>query len=263
MKLTVRDDGGKELEQIEVADEVFGVAPNQVVIHQVYVAQMNARRSGVANTKTRGQVRGSTAKLRRQKGLGRARVGSLRSPVLTGGGVVFGPTTRSYSQSIPKRVKRLAIRSVLSAKALDGSLVVISGIAADTPSASQLRRTLDSIGAERSALVVTGEPDRATFLSARNLEKTMVLPAGYLNVADMVNHRHLVMTPEAIRAAEALWGGDPAIRRRPVAAGVAEEGPGPVPVAAAASDDAPADSEAKPRRRSRRAAAEPEGESDA
>lgn len=213
MKLPVRDAQGKELEQIEVDEAVFGITPNKAVIHQVYVAQMNARRQGIANTKTRGEVQGSTAKLRQQKGLGRARIGSASSPVLTGGGVAFGPKTRSYEQSVPKRIKRLAIRSVLSAKAGAGQLHIIDSMG-ESASTSAMKALLGTLGIERTTLLVTGAQSQSVKLSARNLSGTRVMPAGYLNVADMVNHQSLVMTTDAIRAAEALWGGERAGRRR-------------------------------------------------
>ena len=222
MKLKVLTATGKDGGQLEAADDVFGIEPNRAVVHQVYVAQMNARRSGVANTKTRSEVRGSTAKLRRQKGTGRARLGSVRSPLLTGGGVAFGPKTRSYAQRIPKRLKRLAIRSVLSAKAGDGQLVVVDGYGDET-STKQLRSLLAGIGIERSSLIVTASPERAVVLSGRNLARTKVLPASYLNVADMLNHQSLVMSKEAVKAAEQLWGGDRAVNRRAAAVATAEE----------------------------------------
>lgn len=213
MKLSLIDGQGKELRKIDAADEVFGIEPNRAVLHQVYVAQMNARRSGVANTKSRGEVRGSSAKVRRQKGLGRARIGSIRSPVLTGGGVAFGPKTRSYAQSIPKRIKRLAIRSALSAKASDGDLLVVDGMP-ENASTRGLAELLRGIGVERSSLLVTAEADQSVRLSARNLRGATVIPANYLNVADLLNHQRLVMTPEAVRAAEAMWGGARATNRR-------------------------------------------------
>jgi large subunit ribosomal protein L4 len=213
VKLSLIDRKGKEVKKIDAADEVFGIEPNRAVLHQVYVAQMNARRSGVANTKSRGEVRGSTAKVRRQKGLGRARVGSVRSPVLTGGGVAFGPKTRDYSQTIPKRIKRLAIRSALSAKVNDGDLLVVDDMPANASTRS-LSELLKGIGVERSSLLVTAEPEQGVRLSARNLNGTAVIPASYLNVADIINHQRLVMTSEAVRKAEALWGGERATTRR-------------------------------------------------
>ncbi|HET9199913.1 MAG TPA: 50S ribosomal protein L4 [Dehalococcoidia bacterium] len=222
MKLSLIDAAGKEVKKIDVADEVFGVEPNRAVLHQVYVAQMNARRSGVANTKTRGEVRGSSAKVRRQKGLGRARIGTIRSPVLTGGGVAFGPKTRSYSQVIPKRIKRLAIRSALSAKVVDGDLHILDAMP-ESPTTKGLSDLLNGIGVERSSLLVTAAPDSNVRLSARNLRGASVIPANHLNVADILNHHSLVMTTDAVRVAEALWGGERATNRRAAASQPAVE----------------------------------------
>jgi large subunit ribosomal protein L4 len=224
MKLSLIDAAGKEVKKIDVADEVFGVEPNRAVLHQVYVAQMNARRSGVANTKSRGEVRGSSAKVRRQKGLGRARIGTIRSPVLTGGGVAFGPSTRDYSQVIPKRIKRLAIRSALSAKVVDGDLLVVDAMP-DSPTTKGLSQLLNGIGVERSSLLVTAGADSNVRLSARNIRGASVIPANYLNVADILNHQRLVMTTDAVRVAEELWGGDRATSRRAGASPTTAEAP--------------------------------------
>src|SRR5690349_9147052 len=128
MKLQVLDAAGKAGETIDVDDAVFGLAPNDAVVHQTLLAQLAARRAGLANTRTRGQVQGSTIKITRQKGLGRARQGSIRSPLHRGGGVVFGPTTRDHTQRLPKRMRRLAIRSVLSARVQEERLKVVSAL---------------------------------------------------------------------------------------------------------------------------------------
>ncbi len=214
MRLSVYDTSGNEVDQIEVDDAVFGIEPNRAVVHQALLAQRANQRQGTANTKTRGEVRGSTRKIRRQKGTGRARQGSIRAPHHRGGGVVFGPKTRDYSQRLPKRMRRLAIRSVLSARAQDGSLKVVRDLSFDKPEARQMAQTLRALGVERSVLVVTGEPDERVKLSARNLPEADVLPAAYLNVGDMLSHRHLLLTVDAVRRAEALWGGERAVRRR-------------------------------------------------
>jgi large subunit ribosomal protein L4 len=214
MELTVRDSKGDEVERIEVDDSVFGLEPNNAAVHQALLAQLANRRNGSASTKTRGEVSGSTAKLRRQKGTGRARLGSIRSPVLRHGGVAFGPKPRSFKQRIPKRMRRLAIRSVLSAKAADGSLQVVKGLGLEKPRTKDVASLLGKLGLQRSTLLVTGEPDRKAFVSARNLPEVEVLSAPYLNVGDMLSHRNLVMTVDAVREAERLWGGERALRRR-------------------------------------------------
>jgi large subunit ribosomal protein L4 len=132
---------------------------------------------------------------------------------------VFGPKPRSFKQDLPKRVRRLAIRSALSAKAQEGSLKVISALDMDAPRTTVLKRALSIFEMERSALVVTGAPDRKVFLSARNLPGAKALPASYLNVVDLLSHRGLLMTVDAVRRAEALWGGERAKSRRPPSAG--------------------------------------------
>ncbi|HEY8490397.1 MAG TPA: 50S ribosomal protein L4 [Dehalococcoidia bacterium] len=214
MQLKVWNRQGEEVGTLEVADEVFGLEPNVPVIHQTMLAQLANRRAGTASTKTRGEVRGSTVKIRRQKGTGRARQGSNRAPHRTGGGVVFGPKPRDFSQRIPKRMRRLAIRSVLSAKAADGELKVVEDLAVERPRTKDVQAMLEALGATRSVLLVTGEPDRTLFLSARNIPRSKTIPAAYLNVLDMLQHRDLVMSVDAVRKAEALWGGERATRRR-------------------------------------------------
>lgn len=205
MKLPVLDATGKELRKLDVDDSVFGIEPNAAVLHQAYVAQRNNKRVGTANTKSRGQVRGSTAKIRRQKYTGRARAGSNRSPTRVGGGVAFGPHQRSYAQSLNKKMNRLAIRSALSGKVADGQLKIIDQIAMDAPRTKQIVSTLRGVGFERSALIVTAQSDRIVLASVRNLEKTKVLPASYLNVMDMLNHQAVLITEEAVKIAEGLW----------------------------------------------------------
>lgn len=214
MKLDVRNDAGKKVKSIEVDDQVFGLKPHRPVVHQALLAQRGNQHQGTHKTKTRGEVRGSTAKLFRQKGTGRARQGSIRAPHRRGGGVVFGPRPRSHGRGLPKRMRRLAIRSVLSAKAADGSLQVIDELAMETPRTKELSETLQSLGFERTALLVTAQPEPTVKRSARNLPKVKWLPAPYLNVVDLLSHRGLLMTEEAVRAAEALWGGERAAKRR-------------------------------------------------
>ncbi|MSQ41416.1 MAG: 50S ribosomal protein L4 [Dehalococcoidia bacterium] len=214
MKLEVVDRSGQAQAPIDVDDAVFGVQPNEAVVHQALLAQLAARRAGTARVKTRGEVRGSTKKLRRQKGLGMARVGSARSPLRRGGGVVFGPQPHPYVQRLPKRMRRLAIRSVLAARVRDERLRVVSELGIEQPSTKAVTAMLGALGADRSALIVTGTPDRAAFLSARNVAGAHVLPADTLNVADLLSHQTLVLTVDAVRRIEQLWGGERATSRR-------------------------------------------------
>jgi len=223
MKLQVLDTQGNEVEQIDVDETVFGIEPNEPVVHQTLLAQLAARRSGSANTKSRGEVRGSTRKLRRQKGLGMARVGSNRAPTRRGGGVAFGPKQRSYVQRLPKRMRRLAIRSVLSSRVTDGRLKVVQGLGIEEPSTKEMKALLAAIEVGRSSLVVTGAADQIAQRSARNLPGTRVMPADTLNVADMLSHGTLLLTVDAVRRVEALWGGD-RVSGRPTGAAPAAVG---------------------------------------
>lgn len=239
MKLAVYDREGREVDSIEADDLVFGLAPHRAVLRQALLAQLANRRAGSAHTKTRGEVRGSTIKgqlvrrtvheLRRQKGLGRARQGTLRAPHHRHGGIAFGPKPRSFKQALPKMVRRLAIRSALSAKVADGELKVLRGFDLDAPKTKAVLDVLTRFAMERSALLVTGTPDRNLFLSARNLPGTKTLPADYLNVADLLSYRGVLMTVDAVRRAEALWGGERARKRL-----------APIPAAASPTPAAPA-----------------------
>lgn len=214
MKLDVVNMEGKKVDSISAEDAVFGIEPNPFVIHQALLAQLANRRAGSAKTKTRGEVAGSTAKVRRQKGMGRARLGAARSPTMRHGGIVFGPRPRSFVQRLPKRMRRLAIRSVLSAKVAEGSLRVLDRLAFERPRTKEMASLLQNLGLERSTLIITESSDRSVLASARNLQKVSVLAASYLNVGDMLSHQNLLMTVGAVRLAERLWGGERASRRR-------------------------------------------------
>lgn len=207
MKLAVFDTSGKELRKIEVADEVFGIEPNRPVLHQAYVAQMANRRAGNAHTKSRGEVAGSTAKTRKQKGLGRSRQGSIKAPHHVGGGVSHGPKHHSFAVRLPRQMRRLALRSALSSHAADGGLLVVDGLVPDAPRTKAVQGTLDALKIERTALVVSGEYEPNLTMAARNIGQVKALPAANLNVVDLVNAHHVVLTEEAVRKIEALWGG--------------------------------------------------------
>lgn len=228
MKLQVIDFAGQPTQEIEVDEAVFGIEPNEAVVHQTLLAQLAARRAGTHNTKTRGEVRGSTRKIRRQKGLGASRQGTIRAPQHRGGGVVFGPKSRDYTQKLPKRMRRLAIRSVLSARAADGRLKVVENPAIETPSTKAVLGLLSGAGVGNSALIVTGASDRVVLKSARNIDGASCITADTISVADVLAHQTLVMTVDAVRRAEALWGGERAAGKpRPAfaaAGGDASEG---------------------------------------
>ena len=208
MKLKVVDVKGADIESIEVEDSVFGITPNEPVVHQVLVAQLAARRSGSANTKPRGEVRGSTRKLRRQKGLGMARVGSNRTPVRRGGGVAFGPKPRNYTQRLPRKMKHLAICSVLSDRIVKEKITVVDSIELDKPSTKSMINIFNELGISESSLIVTEGIDRIIVRSARNIPHTGVTQADILSVIDMLSFEHMLLTVDAVRQIENLWGKD-------------------------------------------------------
>jgi len=207
MKLTVFDTAGKELRQIDAADEVFGLEPNRSVLHQAYVAQMANRRAGNAHTKSRGEVHGSSVKIRKQKGLGRSRQGTIRASHHVGGGVAHGPKPHSFAKDLPRAMKRLALRSALSSHAGNGSLMVVEGLNAPDGKTRTVQNVLDALGVQRRALVVSGAHVPELTRAARNIDEVKALPAQNLNVVDLINAHKLVMSEDAVRACEALWGG--------------------------------------------------------
>lgn len=220
MKLAVHNLKGEEVRTIDADDLVFGLPPHQAALRQALLAQLANRRAGSANTKTRGEVRGSTRKIRRQKGLGAARQGSIRAPHHRHGGIVFGPKPRKYTQSTPKLVRRLAIRSGISAHVEAGTLKVVESFDLATPRTKAVLEAMAIFEMPRSVLLVTGTPNRNLHLSSRNVEGAKTLPADYLNVDDLLSHRGVIMTEDAVRRAEALWGGARAGKRlAPIPAG--------------------------------------------
>ena len=197
---------GEIVKHIEISDDVFGVPFNESVVHQAMVRQQANARQGTASSKTRGEVTGSTRKLYRQKHTGMARAGSRRSPLRRGGGVAFGPKPRSYRQAMPKKMRRLALRCVLSAKAGDGELKVLEQLNLEKPMTKEMVQILTALGVDSSALVVTSEPEDNIVKSARNLPRIKTLPANLLNVVDILSHKMLLMTEAAVHKAEQLWG---------------------------------------------------------
>lgn len=193
---------GVVIDTITLKDEVFGVPLNHVVVHQALVRQLANARQGTANTKTRAQVAGGGRKPYRQKGTGRARQGSRTSPLLRGGGVIFGPQSRSYRQAMPKKMRRLALRCVLSAKVSDGEMIVVDDIALTEPMTKEIARILSALGVKLPVLIVTAGPDPNIYRSARNIERIKVLPANMLNVGDLLSHRILILTVAAVRRVE-------------------------------------------------------------
>lgn len=193
---------GEVVGNVKLRDDVFAVPMNQAVVHQALVRQLANARQGTASTKTRGQVSGGGAKPFRQKGTGRARRGSSRSPLLKGGGVIFGPHPRDHRQDMPKKMRRLALRCVLSAKAAGNEMVVVDKFKFKEPKTSEMAQILDALEVSTSVLIVTAEIDTNLYKSARNLKRTKILPANMLNVGDLLSHRKLLLTKKAVRAVE-------------------------------------------------------------
>jgi len=207
VKVPVYSLSGEVVKQIEVSDHVFAVPFNEAVVHQAVVRQRANARQGTASTKTRGEVIGSSRKLYRQKHTGMARAGRKRSPTRRGGGVTFGPRPRSYHQEMPKKMRRLALRCALSAKAKDKELTVLEKLELAHPKTREMAGILVALGVDSSALIVTGKPEENVVKSARNLTGVKTLPANILNVVDILTYKRLLMTEAAVRRAEELWGG--------------------------------------------------------
>ncbi|WP_338200810.1 50S ribosomal protein L4 [Lactobacillus rizhaonensis] len=198
--LKVIDQKGKDAGEVTLNDDVFGIKPNESVVFDAIIRQRAGRRQGTSKVKNRSAVRGGGKKPWKQKGTGRARQGSIRSPQWRGGGVVFGPTPRSYAYSMPRKQRRLAIKSVLSQKLIDGDLVVLDQLTMSAPKTKEFKSILDGLKVEGKVLVVSD--DQNVQCSARNLPNVKVITANGLNVEDVVNYDKLVLTKEAIEKIE-------------------------------------------------------------
>lgn len=185
----------------QLPESIFGVPIRPHLLHQTVVMQLNNRRSGTASTKTRGLVRGSGRKPWRQKGTGRARVGSIRSPLWTGGGTTFGPQPRDYSYRLPKKARREALLSALSLRRQDEKIIVIDKLELAETKTKLMLEVLKNLGVE-SALIVIHESDERVERSARNLGTVKVLRAEGLNVYDILRYEHLVLTEQALGVIE-------------------------------------------------------------
>lgn len=206
MEIPVYNVNGEVTKNTEISDYVFAAPFNEAVVHQVLIAQQANARQGTASTKTRGEVAGSTRKLFRQKHTGMARAGSRQSPIRRGGGIAFGPKPRSYRQAIPKKMRRLALRCVLSAKVRDGEFQILEQLNFDEPKTKHMVKILAALGVDSSTLIAIVEPKENLVKSARNLSGIKTIPANLLSVVDVLSYRRLLMTEEAVRTAEKLWG---------------------------------------------------------
>jgi len=201
-KVALLNQSGSNVGEIELNDSVFGIEPNQHVLFEAVIMQRASLRQGTHKVKNRSEVAGGGRKPWRQKGTGRARQGSIRSPQWRGGGVVFGPTPRSYSYKLPKKVRRLAIKSALSSKVIDNSIVVLEDLALNAPKTKEMAAVLKGLSVERKALIVTADNNENVALSSRNIPNVTVVTANGVNVLDVLNHDKLIMTKAAVQKVE-------------------------------------------------------------
>ena len=206
MQVPVYNIGGEVVKNIEISDAVFGVSFNDSVVHQAMVKQRADARQGTSDTKGRGEVAGSGKKMFAQKHTGEARAGDKRSPTRRHGGVAFGPHPRDYTKAMPKKMRQLALRCLISSKVTEGGLKVVDQFAFEAPKTKKMVEVLEALKLNKTALIVTAASDENVVKSARNIPGVKTLPASILNVVDLLSHDALVMTEEAVRKAEQIWG---------------------------------------------------------
>ena len=203
--INVLNMAGETVGTVELSDGIFGIEPNTVVVHEVVKNHLANCRQGTQSALTRAEVSGGGRKPWRQKGTGHARQGSTRSPQWTHGGIVFAPKPRDYSYVLNKKVKRLALKSVLSAKAAEGKLVVIDAIKMDAIKTADFRKFLDAVKVDGKAVVVTPAADTVIVKSARNIPGVLTTPAAQLNVYDIINAQYLVVDQAALAKIEEVY----------------------------------------------------------
>ena len=201
-KVTMFNQTGAQVGEIELADAVFGIAPNEHALFDAVMMQRASLRQGTHKVKTRSEVRGGGRKPWRQKGTGRARQGSIRSPQWRGGGIVFGPAPRSYAYKLPKKVRRLAIKSALSTKVLEQSMLVLEDLVLNAPKTKDMVTVLSGLSVQKKVLIVTADLNENVALSARNIPGISVIAANEVNVIDVLHHDTLIMTKAAVEKVE-------------------------------------------------------------
>jgi large subunit ribosomal protein L4 len=206
MQVPVYNVQGEQVSETELRDDIFGVAVNQALMHQALVRQLANARLGTHKTKSRGEVRGGGRKPWRQKGTGRARQGSIRSPQWRGGGTVFGPTPRSYRQKMPRKMRRQALRSALTVKASDAQVMVLDAFDMSVPKTREVLGILENLGIDSSALILLPQRDEVILRSVRNLPKVRTLVAQYLNVRDLLKYDYVLMPLASLEVIEGILG---------------------------------------------------------
>lgn len=205
-KVSVLSQTGASVGEIELNDAIFGIEPNEAVLFDAVIAQRASLRQGNHKVKNRSEVAGGGRKPWRQKGTGRARQGSIRSPQWRGGGIVFGPTPRSYSYKLPKKVRRLALKSALSAKVVEQNFLVLDALTLAAPKTKEFTKILKDLSLEKKSLFVTADLDENVALSARNIPGVTVLTANGINVLDLLGHDKVVFTKAAVEKVEEVLG---------------------------------------------------------
>lgn len=206
MEFPVHDMTGKEVGKADLPEAVFGLVPNVPVMHQALTRQMANARLGTHSTRTRGEVSGGGRKPWRQKGTGRARQGSIRAPHWRGGGVVFGPNPRSYRKRMPRKMRRLALRSALSAKLAENEVILVDRLEVEAPKTRVVQGVLENLSLDDSVLILLADGDPVLEKSARNLPQVKTLRANYLNVRDLLGYRYLLIPLAALEVIQSYLG---------------------------------------------------------
>lgn len=204
-KVALYNMAGAQVGEVELNDNVFGIEPNKSVMFDFIKMQLANKRQGTSSTKTRTEVRGGGKKPWRQKGTGRARVGSSRNPVWRGGGIAFGPKPRDYSYKLPQKVRRLALKSALSSKAIDNNIIVVDQLNFDEPKTKAMLQALQALNVGKKTLLVTADGNENVVKSARNIAGVKPMRADFINVYDILKHETLLMTKDAVSMVEEVF----------------------------------------------------------
>ena len=204
-KVKMLNMAGAEVGEVTLNDEIFGIEPNEIAVQTVVKNYLANQRQGTQSAKTRSEVRGGGRKPFRQKGTGRHRQGSTTDPTQVGGGIVFAPKPRDYRYAVPKKLKRLALKSVLSAKLADKELIVIDELKMNEPKTKEMVKVLSNVKADKKALIVTAEKDENVVKSAANIPGVRTVLANTMNVYEIVNHGSLILTKDAVAKIEEVY----------------------------------------------------------
>lgn len=204
-KVTMLNMAGAEAGTIELKDEIFGIEPNANAVHAVVVNYLANQRQGTQSAKTRGEVRGGGRKPFRQKGTGRHRQGSTTDPSQVGGGIAFAPKPRSYRYTVSKKLRRLAMKSALSAKVADKEIIVLDELKFDAPKTKEMIKVLENVKAAKKALIITVDKDENVVKSAANIPGVKTALVGTMNVYEIVNHTSFIVTKEAIEKIQEVY----------------------------------------------------------